>query len=60
MDYVASLPVYRFTQAEAAIVEAKLVEARKTLAEYEEFLTSEDKRRDLFIAELKEVVKKHG
>ncbi|MNH20067.1 hypothetical protein D3C79_798210 [compost metagenome] len=60
VDYVASLPVYRFTQAEAAIVEGKLAEARKTLAEYDEYLTSESKRTELFITELKEVVKKHG
>lgn len=60
VDYVASLPVYRFTQAEAAIVEGKLAEARKTLAEYDDYLTSEQKRTELFITELKEVVKKHG
>lgn len=60
IDYVASLPVYRFTQAEAAVVEAKLADARKTLAEYDQYLTSEQMRTDLFISELKEVVKKHG
>lgn len=60
VDYVASLPVYRFTQAEADIVEGKLAEARKTLAEYDEYLTSEPKRTELFITELKEVLKKHG
>lgn len=60
VDYVASLPVYRFTQAEADAIALKLEEARKTLAEYEDYLSSEDKRRDLFIAELKEVAKKYA
>lgn len=59
-EYVASLPVYRFTQAEAEAVAKKLEEARNTLAGYDEYLASEDKRRELFVSELKEVSKKYG
>lgn len=60
IDYVASLPVYRFTQAEADIIRAKLEEALKTLAMYEDYLKHPAKRTELYIAELKEVLKKHG
>lgn len=60
VEYIASLPVYRFTQAEAEAVEKKLAEARKLLAEYEEYLTNEDKRIDLYAAELKEIQKKYA
>lgn len=59
-EYIAGLPVYRFTQAEADAIAEKLAEAKKTLAEYDEYLTSEPKRAQLFIAELKEVAKKYG
>lgn len=60
IDYIASLPVYRFTQAEADAVKVKLEEARKTLAQYQEYLKSPEKRTELYITELKEVLKKHG
>lgn len=60
IDYIAALPVYRFTQAEAEAVEQKLAAARELLKEYEEYLSNEDKRIDLYITELKEIQKKYG
>lgn len=60
VDYVAGLPVYRFTQAEADAVEEKLTAAKKQLEEYDVYLTDEDKRIDLYVAELKEIQRKHA
>lgn len=55
-DYIADLAVYRFTQAEKKKTEQQLAEAEKTLKEYEDMLASEEKRKQKFITELKEVL----
>ncbi len=59
-DYIATLPVYRFTDEERIKTEIKLSEAYEKQKEYLTILTSEEKRRNIYILELKEVLKKHG
>lgn len=56
VDYIADLPVYRFTEEEKRKVEEKLAVAEKQLKIYQSLLKSEDKRRDVYIEELKEVL----
>lgn len=58
IDYIVDLPVYRFTEEEKNKVEQKLVEAEKLMKEYQALLKSEDKRRDVYIQELREIHQK--
>ena len=60
LDYIAQLPIYRFTQEEKAKTQQQLVEAQKRQAEYADLLNNPDKRRKIYIKELKEVLKKYG
>lgn len=55
LDYIVDLPVYRFTEEEKKKVEEKLAEAEKQMKVYQALLKSEDKRRDVYIQELREV-----
>lgn len=55
-DYIADLPIYRFTEEEKQKNEAKLQEANKQLQEYNELLQSETKRKNIYITELKEIL----
>lgn len=59
-DYIADMPIYRLTVQEAAKARSKLDEALVTLGTYQSYLDSEDKRKQLYIKELKEVKKKHA
>lgn len=59
-DYIADMPIYRLTVTEADKARGKLEEALGTLATYNSYLESEDKRRQLYVKELKEVKKKHA
>lgn len=56
VDYIADLPVYRFTEEEKKKVEQKLKDAEALMKEYKALLRSEPKRRAVFIDELKEVL----
>lgn len=58
IDYIADLPVYRFTVEEKAKMEQKLKEANITLKEYRALLKSKAKRSTMYINELKEVLAK--
>lgn len=58
-DYIADLPVYRFTEDERLKNEERIREAEAQLAIYDELLASEDKRRKVYIAELQEVLSKY-
>lgn len=58
-DYIADLPVYRFTEDEYLKNEERIKEATAQLAVYEELLASEDKRKKVYIAELQEVLTKY-
>lgn len=56
LDYIASLPVYRFTEEERLKTERLLSDARKTRSEYNELLSSKDKRKDVYVEELNNVL----
>lgn len=59
VDYIADLPVYRFTEEEKRKVEAKLEAANKLLRNYKALLRSKDKRVDVYLEELKEILQKY-
>lgn len=59
IDYIADLPVYRFTEEEKRKVEEKLNAANEQMKEYKTLLKSEDERRKVYIKELREVMKKY-
>jgi DNA topoisomerase-2 len=60
LDYISSLPVYRFTEDEKHKVEQKLQSALDQREEYVNLLTFPEKRVNVYINELKEVLKKYG
>lgn len=60
VDYIADLPVYRFTEEEARKTEEKRTAALATQKEYEDILADDDRRRAIYVTELKEVLKKYG
>lgn len=60
LDYIADLPVYRFTEDEFLKNEERIKEATAQLAVYEDLLASEDKRKKVYIAELQEVLTKYN
>ncbi|GAG55787.1 unnamed protein product [marine sediment metagenome] len=55
LDYIADLPVYRFTDEERIKTESKLEIALATMKEYQRLLGSEDLRKEVYANELKEV-----
>jgi DNA gyrase/topoisomerase IV subunit A len=57
IDYIADLPIHRFTHDEKNKTEKKLTEHLTTLDYYNELLQSEDKRRHIYIDELREILK---
>ena len=59
IDYIADLPVYRFTEEEKNKVEAKLKAANEQLKEYKNLLSSEPERRKIYVKELREVLRKY-
>lgn len=59
-DYIASLPVYRFSVDEVHKVELKLAEAEIQLAEYDRLISSDDARRSIYITELKHILKQYN
>lgn len=59
IDYIADLPIYRFTEEEKKKVEEKLKGALATLKHYNALLKSEDKRRVVYIDELKDILKNY-
>lgn len=60
VDYIADLPIYRFTEEELRKVEQKRLDAIATKVEYEGIIASDAKRKNIYISELKEVLKKYG
>lgn len=57
VDYIADMPIYRLTLAEAAKAKAKLDEALVQLAEYDALIADPEARRKIYIQELKDVKK---
>ena len=59
LDYIADLPVYRFTEEEKNKNQLRIDEAEATLKKYKHLLSNEDERRKIYIAELQEVLTKY-
>lgn len=60
IDYIADLPVYRFTEEEKKKTEEKLADAEKLMKRYKTLLKDEGERRMIFIEELKEILTKYN
>jgi DNA gyrase subunit A len=60
IDYIADLPIYRFTEEEKRKTEEKLAEAEKLMKRYKTLLKDEGERRMVFIEELREVLAKYN
>ena len=60
VDYIADLPVYRFTEEERLKNEEKIKEGETQLKVYLDLLSSEAKRRKVYISELEEVLKNYS
>lgn len=59
IDYIADLPVYRFTEEERIKNEERIKEAEAQLQVYLDLLSSEDKRKKVYISELQEILTKY-
>ena len=59
IDYIADLPIYRFTEEEKKKVEDKLKQANLLRTEYKRLLSSEKERRMIYVNELKDVLTKY-
>jgi len=57
IDYIADLPVYRFTKEEANKVENKLVDANELMTKYQQLLSDSKERSMVYISELKNILK---
>lgn len=55
-DYIADLPVYRFTEEEYNKNEQRIIEAEAKMKRYLELLGSEPERKKVYITELQEVL----
>lgn len=58
LDYIADLPIYRFTEDERLKNEQRIEEALKLLQSYEDLLNSEDKRKQVYAEELQDILNK--
>jgi len=58
-DYIADLPVYRFTEEEKKKTAEKMKEANEQIKQYNNLLKSEDERKLVYIDELKSILKKY-
>lgn len=58
VDYIADLPVYRFTEDERIKAETRLAEHLDTMAYYQMLLGSEPERKKIYVKELNDVLKK--
>lgn len=59
VDYIADLPIYRFTEDEKIKVEKKLSEAEKLMKKYELLLKDQKERVKVYINELQSILKKY-
>lgn len=60
IDYIADLPVYRFTEEERLKNEERLKDAEVLLEYYNGLLASDEKRKQIYITELQEVLTKYN
>jgi DNA gyrase/topoisomerase IV subunit A len=59
-DYIADMPIYRFTETEYMKNEERLKDAEKLLAHYGELLSHEEKRKKVYINELQEILNNYS
>lgn len=59
LDYISDLPIYRFTVKEREKIELKLKDALMLEQDYHDILDDDQKRIDIYINELKEVLKNY-
>jgi DNA gyrase subunit A len=57
VDYIADLPVYRFTKEEAKKVEKKLVDANELMIKYQQLIANPKERSIVYTNELKNILK---
>lgn len=57
LDYIADLPIYKFTADEDLKNEERIRETEAKLKEYNDLLSSETKRRNVYINELEQILK---
>lgn len=60
VDYIADLPVYRFTEEEKEKNEQRIKQGETQLKEYVILLKNESERRKVYVKELKEVLSKYS
>lgn len=60
LDYIADLPVYRFTEDEKQKVQRKLQEAEDQMEHYNKLLTNEGERRKVYISELQQILRNYN
>lgn len=59
LDYIADFPIYRFTEEEYKKNEERIKEGEAQLQIYLDLLSSEDKRKKVYVTELQEVLTKY-
>jgi DNA topoisomerase-2 len=59
IDYIADLPIYRFTEEERIKNEQRIKEATEKMEYYDMLLSNEEERKKIYILELEEVLKKY-
>lgn len=60
IDYIADLPVYRFTEDEKIKNDERIKEAEAQLKEYIDIINSNQKQVDIYIGELNEILTKYS
>lgn len=60
VQYIASLPIYRFTQEEYNKTKKQLDEAIKLQQEYESIISSRDKQKAIYISELQDILTQYN
>jgi DNA gyrase subunit A len=60
IDYIASLPVYRFTEEEYDKAKNRIAELEEQNTEYQGIIDDVDKQKTIYIEELREVKRKFG
>lgn len=59
LDYIADLPVYRFTEEEYLKNKERIKAGEDQMKVYKELLDSEDRRREIYVKELQDVLSKY-
>jgi len=60
IEYIASLPVYRFTKEEYEKAKNRIAELEAQNVNYQSIIDDENRQKTIFIEELREVKKKYG